>query len=305
MAILSMHVIVYLVVNGLFVALWLLLGGGTVDDLRAVIANPTTARDAGFWPMFALVLWGSALLIHGGAYFSFRLFGNRARKRRWQRTRRFVRQMRRDERAKAAQANGSAAVATNGDRRRANDREWVVVMFTDIVNSTNLAEALGDESFRSMISAHRSFVRACVEEHHGIDVNTKGDGFFLRFTRPTDAVDCAMALQRRLTDLREQGSFVPRIRIGLHAGEALRDEDDLIGRVINLAARVVDCAAADEILVTEQVADHADPDIDFVDRGLVALKGFPQPRHVLAVHWQDDDELPMVVLDDGYGGLSA
>jgi class 3 adenylate cyclase len=244
------------------------------------------------------------MLIHAGVWGSFHLFGSRARKRRWQRTRRFVREMRRTERARGSR-RASEAEPTNGDRRRASDREWVVVMFTDIVNSTPLAEALGDESFRSMITSHRTFVRACVEEHHGIEVNTKGDGFFLRFGRPTDAVDCAMSLQRRLTDLREQGAFVPRIRVGLHAGEALRHEDDLIGRVINLAARVMDSAAADEILVTEQVADHTDSDIDFHDRGLVPLKGFPQPRHLLAVSWLDDDEQPMIVLDDDLGGLAA
>ncbi len=301
MAVVSVHLIVYLVLNALFVALWLLLGGGTVEDLRTVIGDPTVARDLGFWPIFSIVLWGAALLIHGGIYFSFKIFGSRARKRRWQRTRRFVREMRRNEREKQRDGGGD----TPGERRRATDREWVVVMFTDIVNSTPLAQALGDEAFRSMITAHRTLVRACVQEHHGIDVNTKGDGFFLRFHRITDAIDCAMVLQRRLTDLREQGAFVPRIRIGLHAGEALRDEDDLIGRVINLAARVMDHAAADEILVTEQVADHADPDIEFLDRGLLPLKGFPQPRHLLAVHWQDDDERPMIVLDDDLGGLTA
>lgn len=303
MALVSVHLIVYLVLNALFVALWLLGGGGSVEDLRGVLADPTSAREVGFWPAFTIVLWGAGLLIHAGAYFSFKVFGQRARKRRWQRTRRFVRELRRRERE---QGRGAERGGTDGtpDRRRASDRAWVVVMFTDIVSSTPLAEALGDEGFRAMISAHRAFVRACVEEHDGLEVNTKGDGFFLRFHRPTDAIDCAMALQRRLTDLREQGEFVPRIRVGLHAGEALHDEDDLIGRVINLTARVMDQAAPDEILVTEQVADHADPDIDFLDRGLVALKGFPQPRHLLAVVWQDDDEHPVIVLDDGLGGLT-
>jgi class 3 adenylate cyclase len=303
-AVLSVHVVVYLVLNGLFVALWLLLGDGTVDDLRTVISNPTLARTEGFWPVWTIVVWGAILLIHAGVYWSFKLFGSRARKRRWQRTRRFVREMRRHERARGPR-RGDGSASVDADRRRATDREWVTVMFTDIVNSTPLAEALGDESFRSMITSHRALVRACVDEHDGVEVSTKGDGFFLRFTKPTDAVDCAMSLQRRLTDLREQGAFVPRIRVGLHAGEALRDEDDLIGRVINLAARVMDHAVGDEILVTEQVADHSDADIDFLDRGLVPLKGFPQPRHLLAVIWQDDDERPVVVLDDGFGGLTT
>jgi hypothetical protein len=46
-------------------------------------------------------------------------------------------------------------------------------------------------------------------------------------------------------------------------------------------------AVGGEILVTESVADLSPADVDFVDRGLETLKGVPQPRHLLAVKWED------------------
>ena len=60
---------------------------------------------------------------------------------------------------------------------------------------------------------------------------------------------------------------------------------DVIGMVVNLAARVTNEAAPGEILVTEPVADHVDKDVKLEDRGLVMLRGISQPRHLLAVSW--------------------
>jgi class 3 adenylate cyclase len=79
--------------------------------------------------------------------------------------------------------------------------------------------------------------------------------------------------------------------LGLHAGEAIHDDHDLVGRAINLASRVTGAAAADEILVTEPFADHLSGPQPLVDRGLKTLKGFDQPRHLLALVWRDADEI--------------
>jgi class 3 adenylate cyclase len=102
-------------------------------------------------------------------------------------------------------------------------------------------------------------------------------------------VRCATALQRALEELQAGEQVVPSVRIGIHAGEVVHaaQDDDLVGRVINLAARVTDVAAGGEILVTEPVADHLTIDVKLVDRGLKQLKGFDRPRHLLAVVWQD------------------
>jgi len=172
----------------------------------------------------------------------------------------------------------------------ATGRQWVAVMFTDLVGSTGLAESLGDAMWHEMLADHRAQVRQCIDTHHGSEVGTQGDGFLVRFETPDAAVACAISLQRNMYDARSAGSFVPELRVGVHAGEAVADDNDLVGRVINLAARVTDAAAPGEILVTEPVADHLSPGIALADRGLKPLKGFAQPRHLLAVMWHPTDE---------------
>jgi class 3 adenylate cyclase len=81
-----------------------------------------------------------------------------------------------------------------------------------------------------------------------------------------------------------------RLRIGVHAGEAVHDDGDLIGRVVNLAARVTGEAEPGEILVTEPVADYVGGHLHLQDRGLRELRGVPQPRHLLAVDWSESDQ---------------
>ena len=97
-------------------------------------------------------------------------------------------------------------------------------------------------------------------------------------------------LQRRLAARREGGSFTPDVRVGIHAGEAIDDDADLVGQVVNLAARVVDAASPSEILVTEPVADHLRPGRLITDRGLHELKGISRARHLLAVRWDTADD---------------
>jgi class 3 adenylate cyclase len=169
-------------------------------------------------------------------------------------------------------------------------RQWVAVMFTDLVGSTGLAESLGDATWHEILASHRQLVRKCVDDHQGAEVSTQGDGFLVRFETPDAAVACAVSLQRSMADIRAGGSFVPDLCVGIHAGEAVTDDNDLIGRVINLAARVTGAAAPGEILITEPVADHLSPGVALVDRGLKPLKGFAQPRHLLAVMWHPTDE---------------
>jgi class 3 adenylate cyclase len=160
-------------------------------------------------------------------------------------------------------------------------------MFTDVVDSTGLTESLGDEEWTRVLRRHREFVRSCFESRGGQEVGTQGDGCLARFSSPADAVACAVDIQRQLREVSDDaGGFPLEVRIGVHAGDAVDDgEGDIIGRVVNLAARVTREAEPGQILVTEPVADHVDKDTKLEDRGLVMLRGVTQPRHLLAVSW--------------------
>jgi class 3 adenylate cyclase len=119
----------------------------------------------------------------------------------------------------------------------------------------------------------------------GAEVGAQGDGFLTRFGSPCDAVRCGIEVQRRLRDQREETGFALSVRIGLHAGEAVEDTGDLLGTVINMAARVTSEAQPTEVLVTEAVADQLDGRFELADRGLRTLKGLSRPRHLFAVEW--------------------
>ena len=99
---------------------------------------------------------------------------------------------------------------------------------------------------------------------------------------------CAVEVQRDLAQTREDSRFPLQVRIGIHAGEAVEDDGDLVGRVVNVAARVTGETQPGEILVTEPVADYVGGQLRFEDRGLKDLRGLAQPRHVLAVKWDED-----------------
>jgi class 3 adenylate cyclase len=165
-------------------------------------------------------------------------------------------------------------------------RQLVTVMFTDIVNSTDLTEQLGDVTWHKVLGEHRALVRSSLEHTGGTEVGTQGDGFLVRFASPDAAVACGIDIQRRMGTARDAGAFTPELRVGIHAGEAMADDNDLVGRVINLASRVTSAAEPSEILVTEPVADHLSPGIVLVDRGLVTLKGIAQARHLFQVDWR-------------------
>lgn len=256
MAGLAIHAVVYAAVNALLVVVWA-ISGGTAND---------------FWPIWPIVTWGTALAIHAGAV----LIGRRASSPTGA-----------DRAALDAPVVGVSS--TLGTSRRPGsagpDRRWVAVMFTDVVGSTGLNEALGDAEWHRLLASHRSLVRRAVTERSGTEVGTAGDGALARFDHPTSAVLCAIDIQQAIDDQREDHSFVPEVRIGIHAGEAVEDDGDLVGQVINLASRVASEAGAGEILVTEPVADQLVPSLEVEDRGLRPLKGLTQPRHLLAIRW--------------------
>jgi class 3 adenylate cyclase len=93
-----------------------------------------------------------------------------------------------------------------------------------------------------------------------------------------------MAMLKRIdAEQASSPSTSPSIRVGIHAGQVIEDGDDLIGNMVNLAARLTADAEPGQILVTESVADLAGENYSFEDCGLRQLRGLSRPRHVLAV----------------------
>jgi class 3 adenylate cyclase len=278
------HLFISVAVCGFVVAAWALTTG-SFAELSDIARDPTLVRKLGFWPVW-VILAAAAVLVVDLGFVVAGAFGRRSRRRRRQRE--IDRTKRAGTQIGDALADILRSLAARQRERKAPSqgpvKRWVAVMFSDIVDSTRLAEEVGDDEWTAVVARYREYVRAAFATRGGEEVGTQGDGFLARFPSPADAVSCAVDIQRDVAGVDAAG-FGLRLRIGVHAGEAVHDDGDLIGRVVNLAARVTGEAEPGEILVTEPVADYVGGELRLQDRGLRELRGVPQPRHVLAVVW--------------------
>ncbi|WP_328359876.1 adenylate/guanylate cyclase domain-containing protein [Mycobacterium sp. NBC_00419] len=159
----------------------------------------------------------------------------------------------------------------------------VVIMFSDIEESTALNERIGDRSFVKVIEAHDRQVRGLVKTNDGHVVKSQGDGFMVAFADPAAAVRCGVAMQQALArDAKRLRNNSIRVRIGIHMGKSVRRGDDLFGRNVAMAARVASQADGGEVLVSEPVR-RAVADRDFDSGRDAELKGFAGTHRLYAV----------------------
>ena len=156
-------------------------------------------------------------------------------------------------------------------------------MFTDIVGSTNLVEVLGDEAWGNVLAWHDSMMREVFEAHYGQEVKQVGDGFFVAFDHSGEAVECAIAIQRRLAQHRSESGFAPQVRIGLHATVATRKGDDYAGMGVHTAARIGALAGAGEVLASRAVIDAERPRFPVSAFRTVELKGVSKPVDIASI----------------------
>jgi class 3 adenylate cyclase len=158
-------------------------------------------------------------------------------------------------------------------------------LFTDIVQSTNLIEAIGDDAWSELVGWHDRAMRALFTEHGARDVEGRGDGFFAIFEAAGQAAECAIAIQRVLSEHRQHHGFAPKVRIGLHAAVSRRVEDGYQGVGVHVAARIAALAEGDQILASTSSL-HGLPGFEMLDRREVRLKGIREPVEVAAIAWR-------------------
>lgn len=157
-------------------------------------------------------------------------------------------------------------------------------MFTDIVGSTNLVEALGDEAWQGVLHWHDETLRSLIAEHNGEEVVGTGDGFFIGFDSPDEALACAVAIQRRLAEQRRTQGFAPKVRIGVHASGATQVGKNFSGKGVHEAARIAALADGDEILSSKATA--SDGRFPVSAPRAVTLRGTSEPMEVVSVEWR-------------------
>jgi class 3 adenylate cyclase len=167
----------------------------------------------------------------------------------------------------------------------ARSRELRTFMFTDIVGSTALVEAIGDEAWGDLLRWHDETLRGCFERHAGEEVHRTGDGFFVAFDEATTALACAAEIQRSLAEHRRDHGFAPGVRIGLHSAEATKTRGDYEGAGVHAAARIAALANGGEVLASVETLAGV-PGIVMDEPREVSLKGLAEPVTVAAVDWR-------------------
>ena len=176
------------------------------------------------------------------------------------------------------QAAVDAFVAEVGRERSELERVLATVLFTDIVSSTEKAAELGDRVWRTLVERHHAHVRALLERHRGVEVDTAGDGFFATFDGPARAIRCARAIVEAVRPLGIE------VRAGLHTGECETIDGKVGGIAVNIGARVGAAASPSEVLVSQTVKDLVvGSGAEFEERGERELKGIPGTWRLYAV----------------------
>ncbi len=149
-----------------------------------------------------------------------------------------------------------------------------------------MTDALGDEGAQEIVRLHNALVRTEVSRAGGSEVKTMGDGFMIAFKSVSAAINCAVAIQRAITqNNNENPTREFMVRMGLNAGEAIQEEEDFFGAAVIVAARINALAEGGEILISEAVKQLASGvrGVEFKFKGEFALKGLREQYRLYQV----------------------
>jgi class 3 adenylate cyclase len=159
---------------------------------------------------------------------------------------------------------------TGEHRAPTPERVLAAILYSDLVASTDRATELGDARWKHVLDRHDEIARSCVARRGGVVVKHMGDGVLATLPSASSAIHAARELRAAL---RAEGLV---LRVGIHAGDVDRRDDDLSGLNVVVAARICDLAAAGEIVVSITACTAATGEsVQFAARGDHELKGVP------------------------------
>jgi serine/threonine protein kinase/class 3 adenylate cyclase len=162
----------------------------------------------------------------------------------------------------------------------------VTLLFSDIEGSTEKTEQLGDRRWMEVLREHNAIIREQVQAHEGYVVKSEGDGFMVAFQSAAKAAACAAAVQNAITKRNESAEDRIKVRMGLHAGEVIKEDEDFFGRNVIIAARVASQAQGGEVLASGVVkALLSGSDVTWGNSRTVELKGLSGKHEIWALEW--------------------
>lgn len=167
----------------------------------------------------------------------------------------------------------------------------VTVLFTDIEDYTGITDRFGDNAARRLVRAHDEIVRAALFDNGGREIKHTGDGIMACFASAARAIQAAVLIVEagQEWNRRDGDPAELRIALGINSGAPIVEDGDLYGTVVNVAARLVDGAHGNQILVSEVVRLLA-AGKGFVFRHLETrrLEGMVEPVPLFEVVWQEE-----------------
>src|SRR3954449_4225648 len=160
----------------------------------------------------------------------------------------------------------------------------VTFLFTDIEGSTRLLKRLGRDRYGEVLATHNRLLRNAFSEGGGIEIDTKGDSFFVVFRSAGAAIEGSAAAQRALAEHEWPDSVQVRVRMGLHTGEASVGTDGYVGFAVHQAARIGDAGHGGQVLLSSTTANlvkHELPGgLGLLDLGRTELPDFDHPERL-------------------------
>jgi len=165
--------------------------------------------------------------------------------------------------------------------------ERLAFLFTDIEGSTNLLRDLGVR-YRTLLLDHRGLLTTAFERFGGRLLGSEGDSLFAVFPTPKDALLAAVEGQLLLEDEKWPDGIAVKVRMGIHLGDVIVEDDEYVGLAIHQAARISNAAHGNQILLSEATqlaaADALPADITLEPVGRFRLKDFPEPQRLFQLH---------------------
>ena len=143
------------------------------------------------------------------------------------------------------------------------DRKIAVIFATDVVGYSKLMEKDEEQTIKT-IRAFKEVLENLFKEHGGRTFNTAGDSVLAEFSSAVSAVVCASEFQKLIKERNEKNDFKMHFRIGINMGDVVKEDQDLYGDGVNIAARLEALAQPDGISISKNVYDLVNKNAKFL-----------------------------------------
>lgn len=166
---------------------------------------------------------------------------------------------------------------------RGRGKERLAVVFTDLAKFSEWALKAGDDEAVRLLREVDSAMEGATREHGGRVVKRMGDGMMAVFKDSSDALDALLDARERLVDVKADG-YEPRFRAGIHVGKPRKLGGDYFGVDVNIAARLAEQAAPDEVLVSDAALHDLDTEeLKVKKKRRFKVKGVPDDLQAYSI----------------------